>query len=89
MENKKQDFYIVTVSDKNTVQCPNCGLVAKLPPRTISREKLKHMQDVQRFVELREQQKNRVGLGNVRMAICLRCKQMMICRDQFTVEKKE
>jgi len=48
---KKKEPRIIDVSGKDSIECPSCGLVSKIPPRTISMEELKHMQDNQNFME--------------------------------------
>jgi hypothetical protein len=91
-----KEMQIIDVTDKKSIKCDGCGLIIPVPPRTISIEKMKHMQEVKRFAEWEEQKvKVNMGIGNVRcLIICPQCEQGIICTDQFSFhygnwEKKE
>ena len=87
---EKKDIKIIDVTGKDSIECPDCGLVSKIPSRTVSMEELKHFQENERFMKWqRDHDVKSQGFANVRLAICPRCQQIMICKDQFTVEKKE
>ena len=84
--NKKESFKIVDITGKKKIKCPRCGLESNIPPRTLSKETLKHMQEVKDFVEWSKRATQGQGMGNVRLAMCPRCKQVMICTDKFSVD---
>ena len=42
---------IIDITDKKSLECPNCGFTIDIPPRTVSVEKLRRMQEVKSFAE--------------------------------------
>ena len=82
-----KNIKIVDITNKKELVCPNCGFVIHIPPRTMSMEKLKHMQGVQWFAEWQKKHIPQThGLSNVRLLICPKCEQPTICKDRFSIE---
>lgn len=78
--------WLVDTTDKNSFNCPGCGFLFKVIPRTINMEKLRHMQVVEKFSEWRTKHMKR-GDGyasNVRLIVCPRCEQLFLCTDRFS-----
>jgi predicted RNA-binding Zn-ribbon protein involved in translation (DUF1610 family) len=85
---EKEKVKIVDISGKKSIDCPFCGFTLYFPPRTISMEKLEHMQDVNRSTEWRKKHISAdiQGIANVRMLICTNCGKPIICKDEFSRE---
>jgi len=78
--------FIVKVNDKNQVKCPNCGYLINAPPREISLNKLKHMNEVKELTHLHGS-KDTTKLTNVRALICPECGGPVIVLDRFSNRK--
>ena len=82
-----ENIKIVDITDKEKLECPNCGFVIDVPPRTMSMDKLRHMQAVKWFAEWQKKHVPQAhGLSNVRMLKCPKCEQLTICKDRFSIE---
>ena len=81
-----KEIRIIDITDKKELLCPNCGFVIDIPPRTMSMEKLRHMQDVNRFAEWKKKHTKTHGVGNVRALRCPKCGEVTICKDRFSIE---
>ena len=93
MRNKTRDakemskeIRIIDITDKKELLCPNCGFLIDIPPRTMSMNKLRHMQAVKWFSEWKKKQNVGHGIGNVRLLICPVCEQACVCKDRFSIE---
>jgi DNA-directed RNA polymerase subunit RPC12/RpoP len=80
------ELKIVDITNKRSLECPHCGFVIDIPPRTITMEKLRHMQEVKRYAEWRKKLGIGQGIGNVRVLLCPRCIRPTICTDQFSIK---
>ena len=75
---------IVDITDKNQIECPKCGYIAKIPPRTLDLKELKRLQAVKKFAEWKKKHGLKPGLGNVRLFRCPKCGEPTLCTDRFT-----
>lgn len=76
---------IIDITGKKSVNCPQCGFTINLPPREISMEKLRHMEDVKKISELlKKTRADRETASNPRILICPMCNSPIVCKDAFT-----
>jgi DNA-directed RNA polymerase subunit RPC12/RpoP len=75
--NEKGSLEIIDISGKKEIECPHCGFLLKIQPRTISMEKLRHMEDVKQIVEWKKKHTNADA----------NCGKPIICKDEFSIEQ--
>jgi len=80
---------IIDIIGKKVFECPYCGFEIKVPPRNLSMEKLRHMQDVKRVADLRAKDAykpgdGKGGIANLRAFICPNCTEPIFGTDEFS-----
>ena len=76
---------IIDITNKESFKCPKYGFINRFPKRTISIQKLKHMQEAEGFAEWeRKQGIKSAGIANPRLMVCLQCRELIICTDRFS-----
>jgi len=76
---------IVDITGIKSVNCSKCGFAIEIPPREIDMEKLRHMEDVKKILELLKQTGSDTDIAsNTRILICPKCNCVIVCRDEFT-----
>ena len=76
---------IIDVTGKQSVNCPKCGFTIAISPRTISMEKLGHMNDVKKVSELlKKTEVDSEAASNPIILICPLCNYTIVCRDKFS-----
>ena len=85
----KPNIEIVDITGKKSLNCTNCNFLIDIPPREISMEKLRHMQEGKVFAEWHKKNVGTTAVSNVRLVICPNCGQPIICTDKYSIKTRE
>jgi hypothetical protein len=87
MEKNRYEIQTIDATGLKEITCPHCGYTNKLPPRTLSLEKLRKMQDTKKIHESIRKEGLIVGgktLINPRAMVCSNCQKISILKDSFS-----
>ena len=76
---------ILDIKGKRKVACPYCGFQAEIPLRTISMDKLRHMQYNKILHEWLQKKVGGSRITNARLIICPNCGNGFIGVDEFSI----